>query len=368
MRPEQFVETAASLSVQALLLVGVTFALCSVARTAVARCRLWTGCYLLLLMLALAGGLLPHWRPALLATHFDLPSLMSLGRSQVRLGNVLFIVWAIGALASLLLLFVALIANTLRLRGCRRIGPQELAETGAADLGCPGGPEVRLFSGDAVASPCCWQNHVPTIILPTYVLGMDPTQRRFIIRHEVEHLLKGHSLQVVLGRLAIVLFWFHPAVWWAVRQASLMREFACDENCVRNRQEILDYLRALLVIAEGTNRAAGRSACLHFAWGRTAMSRRTQRLLWLAQQSELPAENRAGLDGWLPPALCVLALLIAALWLPANVLASPLSNWSPWPRWTAQTLHDAGITVRDHEVYDRRTRLQELQERQEGLQ
>jgi hypothetical protein len=119
----------------------------------------------------------------------------------------------------------------------------------------------------------------------------------------------------------------------------------------------------LLAIAEGAGKHGRRVFCLHFASGSTILSRRTQRLMWLAQKShELPAGYSA-FDSWSQVALCAFGLALAAAWLPANVLASPRSNWSPWPAWTAAALHGAGITVRDHEVYDRRTRLQELQER-----
>lgn len=361
MRPEQFIETAASLSIQAVALVAVTFALCGIARAAATRCRLWTGCFLLLNLLALSGVVLPHWRPARVAAHLDPSAIVALGRWEERLGTVLFIVWLVGVAASLLVLVAGLIANSLRLRHCRRLSPQELGEA-PADGECPLRPEPQYFSGDAVAAPGCWQTHVPTIVLPAFVFEMQPSHRRFVIQHEREHLLRGHSLQVVLGRLAIALFWFHPGVWWAVRQASLMREFACDEACVRDRQEILDYLRALLIVAEETRRTARHTACLSFAWGGTVISRRTRRLLWLAQQSSDGPVSES-LDRGLQPVLCSLALLIAALWLPVNVLASPRSNWTPWPAWTARTLHDAGISVRDHEDYDRRTRLHELQER-----
>ena len=56
------------------------------------------------------------------------------------------------------------------------------------------------------------------------------------------------------------------------------------------------------------------------------------------------------------------AAVVSAVWVPANVLSSPRANWTPWPTWTAGVLHDVGIAVRDHELYDRRTRVHEILE------
>jgi hypothetical protein len=361
MRPEQFLETGASLSLQALVLIAATVAVGSLTGSAVIRCRLWTTCFWLLLALSLVGVLLPHWRPLRVAAVLEPADIVRVGRWEQLAGSFAWIMWLVGAIVSLLLLIAGLIAAKIRLRTCERVNPHELGDIGRFNDGDQL-RSVQFVRGDGIASPGCWQTQIPTILLPNAFFQMDPGQRRFIILHELEHLRGGHSLQVVLGRLAAVVFWFHPAVWWATRQAALAREYACDERCVRDRHEILEYLRSLLVMAEGI-RNAGRSYCLHFAWGPTVISRRTQRLMWLAQRSHSSWDRHFFRDVWSQIVLCGFGLTLAAVWLPTNVFASPRSNWTPWPTWTAGALHDVGVTVRDHEIYDRRIRVQELRER-----
>jgi len=160
-----------------------------------------------------------------------------------------------------------------------------------------------------------------------------------------------------------MVFWFHPAVWWAARQAALSREFACDEAVAEDRAQIVEYLRALLFVSEQSGRAAVRASLLRFTGEASILVRRTWRLVRLAQCP--PEAPRAALSGrlWWPGSqLCVSAVLLSALWIPANVLSSPRSAWTPWPTWTAEVLHDMGISVRDHEVFDRRTQVHEILE------
>ena len=102
MTPTQFLELAVSLAIQAALVVLLTHWLGgSLAHSELARCRLWTGCFLVLLLLMLAGLLLPH--PRLVQPWMDLDSRTgaNLARMQMGLGQVLFVVWLLGATIAL---------------------------------------------------------------------------------------------------------------------------------------------------------------------------------------------------------------------------------------------------------------------------
>src|SRR5262249_19676098 len=48
------------------------------------------------------------------------------------------------------------------------------------------------------------------------------------LAHEIAHVAACDSLRHVAMRLALALYWFHPLVWIAGRQASVAREEACD--------------------------------------------------------------------------------------------------------------------------------------------
>ena len=58
--------------------------------------------------------------------------------------------------------------------------------------------------------------------------------------------------------------------------------------------------------------------------------------------------------------LVAFACLLFLVWIPTDPLASSRSVWSPWPKWTAKTLHCFGINLRDYEKYDRRIQAYEI--------
>jgi hypothetical protein len=95
---------------------------------------------------------------------------------------------------------------------------------------------------------------------------------------------------------------------------------------------------------------------------------RAHRLVKLASAA---SSGRLNADRWrrwvsflLIPSTCALALT----WLPLDPLSSSRSRWSPWPTWTATSLHCLDVNVRDYEVFDRRVQLHELaHEQNEGI-
>ncbi|MDA0833501.1 MAG: hypothetical protein O3A29_09475 [Planctomycetota bacterium] len=48
----------------------------------------------------------------------------------------------------------------------------------------------------------------------------------------------------------------------------------------------------------------------------------------------------------------VASLVAACLWIPLDMLASPRSQWSPWPKWSSAVLHDVGVHTPDFDVFD----------------
>jgi len=178
----------------------------------------------------------------------------------------------------------------------------------------------------------------------------------------MEHLRTGHPLQLFLQRVVEVIFWFHPMVWWASHQSALSREFACDRAAIDSSKDIASYLRTLLAIVErGAAQKGERPATLAFVRGKSVIAKRARRLVQLAQ-SNRPGDRQLASSFTASISLVTAAVLIAFVWLPVNVSASPHGNWSPWPAWTAGVLHDFGISARDYEVYDHRFELRELLE------
>jgi bla regulator protein BlaR1 len=203
------------------------------------------------------------------------------------------------------------------------------------------------------------------IVLPTFVLDFQPEELRLIVRHELAHLRTGHPLMLFIQRFVEIVFWFHPVVWWSSRQAAVAREFACDEVAVQSRSDVANYLRSLLKIVERVEDEAESSAIdLAFGRGKGIIALRASRLVSLAKRPRdkwLPQPRRE----FLPYLLATIALVMALfVWTPLDFGKPYHSAWSPWPTWSAETLHALGYSARDYDVYDYRFRYQELMEDQ----
>ena len=361
----QFLELAFSLSLQTSLVVAATFWVSRFVASERVGCRLWTVCYVLLLLLLACGLVLPHPRWLSPWSRIGDPTAVILVEAQIQIGRIVFFIWAAGTGASLVLFAIRSIHAGLFVRRCQPLDPRQLADDELVRLlEQPGTSAIRLLTSPALSTPLCSQFQRPYIILPSFLLiGRDPASLRLIVRHEIEHLRTGHPLQLFLQRLVESIYWFHPMVWWAAYQSSLMREFACDRAAIDSPGDVACYLRSMLWILDARAHDDGERE-LSLAFGRrpSAIARRTRRLLQFAGKAAAPTRRR------LTPAmaglcLIVVACLATAMWLPVNALASSRAKWSPWPTWTSDILHDFGIHARDFEVYDRNTRLQEIMER-----
>ncbi len=73
----------------------------------------------------------------------------------------------------------------------------------------------------------------PSILLPSRVCELPADLREAIACHELVHVRRGDGLLFVLAKEGHSgLFWFHPAVWFALSQIQLAREQTVDSEVV----------------------------------------------------------------------------------------------------------------------------------------
>jgi len=111
------------------------------------------------------------------------------------------------------------------------------------------GAAPAFYFSDRVETPVTfgWLN--PAIILPTWFQGMEASQQRAIACHELLHVARRDWLVNLFEELILTFFWFHPALWCAVRSIRLAREQMVDSEVVALTGARKPYLHALLEIA-----------------------------------------------------------------------------------------------------------------------
>jgi len=361
MTSSTFFESLLSLSVQvAIVIVAASWTARRRKQEGEAH-RVWAACHFFILLLVATALLIPHLRlySTSLKTAMVEPSTTATLASTFET-DLLFL-WFAGAAVGCLALLLGTLHAVQILRSSKPfhlnnpVGAPASPATAIA-LQMQNGKAVQLLTSPRTATAFCWQFHRPIIVLPDTMRTFTIEELQGVVRHEMAHLTADHPLHLFLQRLVEILFWFHPLVWWASRQAAWSREFHCDASAVATAHEAVSYLRGLLRMTEQrVEFGLGLPAGLAFASSVSMIQRRVNRIARRDWDVLPVCPSFATIFA----PLVLSALMAYFIWLPVNADASNRAVWSPWPRWSAVALHELGIRARDFELDGYRLRPQE---------
>ena len=245
-----FLETIVSLGVQVTLLTALVAWVTRKRLIAAEGDTCWTSLHATVLLLTAIAFFVPHFR---FFTWADLEPSASHPVAETLctiVGRFCAWTWISGIVGIVALNVGGMIRATALVRRAQTDeelrGVLQRSESGLATS--LQGIEIRVLPDNI--SPFCWQIHHPIIVLPAVVQHFPIGEQAAIVRHELAHLRLQHPLHLFLQRLVEALFWFHPLVWWASREAAAERELRCDRDAVRSKVEVADYLRSLLRLIE----------------------------------------------------------------------------------------------------------------------
>jgi TonB family protein len=118
------------------------------------------------------------------------------------------------------------------------------------------GVQPEIYISTEISGPVTFGLGRSAVLFPDSFLEMDPKLQRPIACHEFLHVRRRDWLFVVLEDILRSLFWFHPAIWWAVSRIQLHREQTVDREVLNITGERKPYLESLLHIASTRNRLA----------------------------------------------------------------------------------------------------------------
>ncbi|WP_420126765.1 M56 family metallopeptidase [Longimicrobium sp.] len=130
---------------------------------------------------------------------------------------------------------------------------------------------VRLLREPGATVPMTWGIFHPVILLPGEADGWESERRRVVLAHELAHVRRWDALTQWIAHVALVVYWFNPLVWMAVRKLREEREHACDDAVLEIGTAPADYADHLLTIVRSLGSAPG-PAPAHAL----AMARRSQ--------------------------------------------------------------------------------------------
>jgi len=154
---------------------------------------------------------------------------------------------------------------------------QRMARKAGRTLGLEKVPAIQTT--DAVVSPMVyWGRGTVRVLIPSALIeGLERSQLRWILAHELAHVRRRDHLVRWLEWLACAVFWWNPVAWWARRRLRTAGEVCCDALVLKAFSGApRDYARSLvraldLVRTERTSRLPVFASAAH-------SGRRTRRL------------------------------------------------------------------------------------------
>ena len=352
----QWFQVLVSLMVQSTIVFGIAWGMERWTTCAVSKTRIWSACFVSLLLLLGAAVLFPRFEWIHPWSSLGPKKLLAVANSEIILGRCLLVIWLGGAAVMLARWMIQFFQVRNFIAKCPEYSAElqdSLKRQIPADLVSPHDKQLCFKESPQELGPFCYQFHQPLVFLPRTLVEGDAGELEHVLRHELTHLKTQHPMQLFVQKLAQVLFWFHPLVWVSGRRSSLVREFVCDDAASGDSQSTAAYLRTLLRLVESRGGTPGGALML----GRTQseLKVRAQRLVF-----QVDRPRRASL--WAPALVCLTALVVSQMWLPTNPVASRHTVYSPWPNWTATAAHAFGVKLRDFETFDSELQIDELLE------
>jgi TonB family protein len=202
--------------------------------------RVWTAALLGAVLLPLALPLMPRIGASAVGL-VPLPGIAAgvsaAGTSSVTSGPTpdqwVLLLWG----AAILAMAFQLWSSTLRLR--RIVANSRLIRRWPVEIRTTGG------TGPAVAGL-----GRPVVLIPASVGGLERAERRWILRHEFEHIRAGDPGLIWLALAARSLMPWNPATWFLGRRLRDGLEFDCDRRVLARRPDARSYGETLLALAD----------------------------------------------------------------------------------------------------------------------
>lgn len=211
--------------------------------------------------------ILPAVQNALL---FNIPVL------NISIGLVLLIIWG-GGTVGFILRDIVIELRSYRIRRKYSVVEDKRIEKLAAGFSS----EYKVIISPDVKSPYVAGIFRPVIYLPDIELTDDDL--RFILRHEIQHILSHDGLKKLLFLAIEALFWWNPLAHITMSEIDAILELQCDAKITAGSDDkaVLEYMRTLLYVMKLISSAekCTSSCAIHFAGDQAIIKQRFEVML-----------------------------------------------------------------------------------------
>ncbi len=101
-----------------------------------------------------------------------------------------------------------------------------------------------------------------SVVVPAWVLELEPTQRSLVLAHEREHARAADPVMLLLGALVVMVQPWNPFVWLLFQRLRFAVEADCDARVLGQSREVRAYGQLLIDLGERTLAGAAAVAAL----------------------------------------------------------------------------------------------------------
>ncbi len=114
-----------------------------------------------------------------------------------------------------------------------------------------------------ITSPFIIGYQKPIIVLPKQIRKKDA---RFILMHELEHLIHHHLLMKIIIETVAIFYWWNPVIWILRRELIRAFELQADANVIKDlsKEASLTYLETLINISRNVSKIQNSNLSLSF--------------------------------------------------------------------------------------------------------
>lgn len=112
----------------------------------------------------------------------------------------------------------------------------------------------------------------PRIVIPEWALGLPDRERRFMLHHELEHLMSNDPQLLLFTGIALLLCPWNAALWWMAHRLRLAIEIDCDARVIAASDAPDEY--GLFLVAVGERRTSGFFLAASLAERQSSLERR----------------------------------------------------------------------------------------------
>ena len=76
--------------------------------------------------------------------------------------------------------------------------------------------------------------------------SLDPLEQEKVIQHELVHVKKKHTIDLIIIKLATVILWFNPVIYLIGRSMRIVHEYQADEDVINGGENIVSYQKLIL--------------------------------------------------------------------------------------------------------------------------